>query len=252
MLHIKSIPAFNDNYIWLIQNNQKLCAVVDPGDAEPVIAYLEKNQLELTTIMITHHHWDHINGIEALVAKYPNLTVIGPENDVIPHLTHQVSEGHRIHLFGEEFLVLDLPGHTLDHIGYVGDAKLFCGDVLFSAGCGRIFEGTPEQMFNSLQKLTLLPEETDVYCTHEYTLSNLAFAMAIEPHNAYLHDYREQANQKRVQGIPTLPTSISIEKRINPFLRTQQIEVMKSVANRSINNDPVSTFTALREWKNEF
>ncbi|MFA0088375.1 hydroxyacylglutathione hydrolase [Vibrio sp. 10N.286.49.C2] len=252
MLHIKSIPAFNDNYIWLIQNNQKLCAVVDPGDAEPVIAYLEQHQLELTTILVTHHHWDHVNGIGALVAKYPNLTVIGPENPNILHLTHQVSEGHRIQLFGEEFLVLDLPGHTLDHIGYVGDAKLFCGDVLFSAGCGRIFEGTPAQMFNSLQKLTLLPEETDVYCTHEYTLSNLAFAMAIEPHNDFLHDYREQANQKRVQGLPTLPTSILIEKRINPFLRTQQQEVMKSVANRSINNDPVSTFTALREWKNEF
>ncbi len=140
MLHIKSIPAFNDNYIWLIQNNQNLCAVVDPGDAEPVIAYLEANQLELVTILITHHHWDHTGGIEKLVAKYPTITVLGPENSNIEHLTHHVSEGHRINLFNEEFLVLNLPGHTLDHIGYVGDGKLFCGDVLFSAGCGRIFE----------------------------------------------------------------------------------------------------------------
>ncbi|MGR5361166.1 hydroxyacylglutathione hydrolase [Vibrio mediterranei] len=252
MLHIKSIPAFNDNYIWLIKNNQNLCAVVDPGDAEPVIEYLEANQLELVTILITHHHWDHTGGIEKLVERYPTITVLGPENSNIGQLTHHVSEGHRINLFNEEFLVLNLPGHTLDHIGYVGDGKLFCGDVLFSAGCGRIFEGTPEQMYNSLQKLTLLPEETEVYCTHEYTLSNLAFAMAVEPHNEFLHEYRDGANQKRAKGFPTLPTTISIEKRINPFLRTTQQEVVSSVANRTVNNDPLSTFTALREWKNEF
>ncbi|MCJ2377736.1 hydroxyacylglutathione hydrolase [Vibrio sp. ZSDZ34] len=252
MLHIKSIPAFDDNYIWLLENNQQQCAVVDPGDAQPVLAYLEQHQLQLQSILITHHHWDHTDGINTLIEHFPDTMVIGPSSEKIPQITHPVSEGHRIMLFGEEFLVLDLPGHTLDHIGYVGDGKLFCGDVLFSAGCGRVFEGSQEQMYNSLQKLTLLPEETEVYCTHEYTLGNLAFAMAIEPNNNFLHEYREDANLKRAQGIATIPSSIGVEKRINPFLRTHQPEVMGSVANKATTDSPLATFIALREWKNEF
>ncbi|CAH0524965.1 hydroxyacylglutathione hydrolase [Vibrio hippocampi] len=252
MLHIKSIPAFDDNYIWLIQNNQNLCAVVDPGDAAPVLDYLQSHKLELTTILVTHHHNDHTGGIEALRRKFPSVCVVGPEVSPYPRLTHRVCEGHKINLFNHELLVIDLPGHTLDHIGYVGDGKLFCGDALFSAGCGRIFEGTAEQMYHSLQKLALLDEETQVFCAHEYTLSNLAFALAVEPHNVELQRYRDDANQKRAHGLATLPSTIGLEKRINPFLRTEQAEVMQSVATRVSNNNPLSTFTALREWKNEF
>lgn len=252
MLHIKSIPAFDDNYIWLIQNNQNLCAVVDPGDATPVLNFLQSNQLELTTILVTHHHNDHTGGIEALRRKFPAVCVIGPESSPYPNLTHRVREGHKVNLFSHELLVLDLPGHTLDHIGYFGDGKLFCGDVLFSAGCGRIFEGTAEQMYHSLQKLTALDDNTQVYCAHEYTLSNLAFALAVEPHNSTLQQYRDETNQKRAHGMATIPTSIGLEKLINPFLRVEQAEVMQTVATKVIDNSPLSIFTALREWKNNF
>ncbi len=252
MLQIKSIPAFNDNYIWLIQNSDQRCAVVDPGDAAPVLDYLQQHQLTLETILITHHHNDHIGGVAQLVHEFPDLNVVGPKNEPIPTVTHPVEEGMRIELFAQEFLILDLPGHTLGHIGYLGDGKLFCGDVLFSAGCGRIFEGTPKQMFHSLNKLMTLNDETAVYCAHEYTTGNIAFALAVEPDNQQLHQYRDEVNRLRARKKPTLPTSIMLEKNINPFLRTQAEGVMRSVANRTEKNDPLSVFTALRQWKNEF
>ncbi|MDE1262730.1 hydroxyacylglutathione hydrolase [Vibrio aestuarianus] len=252
MLQIKSIPAFNDNYIWLIQNSDQRCAVVDPGDAAPVLQYLTEHQLTLEAILITHHHHDHIGGVPELVRQHPNINVVGPVNEPIPTLTHPVEAGDQIELFDEVFMVLGLEGHTNGHIGYVGDAKLFSGDVLFSAGCGRVFEGTMEQMFTSLNKLAALPEETEVYCAHEYTASNVAFALAVEPDNDQLHQYRDQVNRLRAQQQSTVPTTIRQEKLINPFLRTQQESVMKSVANRTQQTDPQSIFTALREWKNEF
>lgn len=252
MLDIKSIPAFNDNYIWLIQNSDRRCAVVDPGDAAPVLAYLQQHELTLEAILITHHHHDHIGGIPELVRQFPTIDVVGPANEPVPTLTHPVEAGDQIHLFDEVFFVLGLEGHTLGHVGYVGDGKLFCGDTLFSAGCGRVFEGTMEQMHQSLSKLAALPEETEVYCAHEYTSSNLAFAMAVEPDNAQLQKYREEVNRLRAQNRPTLPTTIRREKWINPFLRVDEASVIKSVSNRTTQMDPVSIFTALREWKNEF
>ncbi len=252
MLHIKSIPAFNDNYIWLIQNSDRRCAVVDPGDATPVLDYLSQHELTLEAILITHHHNDHIGGVPELVRQYPNVDVVGPSQEPIPTLTHSVDAGDQIELFDERFMVLGLPGHTLGHIGYVGDGKLFCGDVLFSAGCGRVFEGTMEQMFTSLSKLVALPEETEVYCAHEYTASNVAFAMAVEPDNEQLQIYRDEVIRLRGQGHSTLPSTLRREKWINPFLRTQEPSIMKSVANRTEQTDALSIFTALREWKNEF
>ncbi|PRQ62186.1 hydroxyacylglutathione hydrolase [Vibrio sp. V01_P9A10T6] len=252
MLQIKSIPAFNDNYIWLIQNSDQRCAVVDPGDAAPVLEYLSKHQLTLEAILITHHHHDHIGGVAELVRQFPSINVVGPAHEPIPTLTHAVEAGDQLELFNEIFMVLDLAGHTKGHIGYLGDNKLFCGDVLFSAGCGRVFEGTMEQMFTSLCKLAALPEETEVYCAHEYTASNVAFALAVEPDNDQLQQYRDTVNRLRAQQKSTLPTTIRQEKWINPFLRTQQESVMKSVANRTQQTDPLSIFTALREWKNEF
>ena len=169
-----------------------------------------------------------------------------------PTLTNAMEEGDKLELFGEIFMVLGLPGHTLGHIGYVGDGKLFCGDVLFSAGCGRIFEGTPEQMFESLSKIMKLPEETEVFCAHEYTASNVAFALAVEPDNEHLRQYRDDVNRLRGLNIPTIPTTLRKEKLINPFLRATNAEVIQSVTNRIENSDPCSVFTALREWKNEF
>ncbi|PMH41080.1 hydroxyacylglutathione hydrolase [Vibrio sp. 10N.286.49.B3] len=252
MLQIKSIPAFNDNYIWLIENSDQRCAVVDPGDATPVLKYLEQHGLTLDAILVTHHHNDHIGGVPDLVRQFPNIDVVGPRSEPIPTLTHPMDDGDQLQLFGEIFLVTELPGHTKGHIGYIGDGKLFCGDVLFSAGCGRIFEGTPEQMFNSLNKILSLPEETEIYCAHEYTAGNLAFALAVEPENASLHRYREQVNRLRVQNKPTLPTTLSHEKQINPFLRYEQPSVMRSVSKRCHVSDSLSIFTALREWKNEF
>lgn len=252
MLAIKSIPAFNDNYIWLIQSYDNRCVVVDPGDSAPVIDYLETHQLKLDAILITHHHNDHIGGVAALKRYQPNINIIGPQNDAVAALTHHVKGGDQIDIFDERFLVLDLPGHTLGHIGYVGDGKLFCGDVLFSAGCGRIFEGTAKQMHGSLQKLARLPLETEVYCAHEYTANNLAFALAVEPNNAQLHQYRDDVNRLRAQGKSTIPTTIQREKLINPFLRVEEPEVIQSVNHRIEQFDALSTFTALRAWKDEF
>ncbi|KJY82330.1 hydroxyacylglutathione hydrolase [Vibrio galatheae] len=252
MLNIKSIPAFNDNYIWLIENSDHRCAVVDPGDPAPVLAYLKQHDLSLEAILITHHHNDHIGGVAELVRQHPNIDVVGPANEPIPTLTHSVDAGDQIELFGEVFLVLGLEGHTLGHIGYVGDGKLFCGDVLFSAGCGRVMEGTMEQMHSALNKLASLPLETQVYCAHEYTASNVAFALAVEPDNDKLQQYRDEVNRLRAQNKPTLPTTIQREKWINPFLRTDQPSVMRSVANRTSASDSLAIFSALREWKNEF
>ncbi|SJL82262.1 hydroxyacylglutathione hydrolase [Vibrio palustris] len=252
MLHIKSISAFNDNYIWLIHNDEKRCAIVDPGEAAPVLQYLQEHQLIPDVILITHHHADHIGGVPDIVHHYPKVNVVTPKNEPIPTQTHAVIDGDQIELFDHRFSVMELPGHTLGHVAYVGDNKVFCGDVLFSAGCGRVFEGTMEQMYQSLNKLMTLPEETEVYCAHEYTTSNVAFAMAVEPDNQELKHYRDDVIRLRAQDKSTLPTTLKVQKAINPFLRTDEKTVIKSVTNRTIDTEPLSIFTALREWKNEF
>ncbi|MCG7498412.1 hydroxyacylglutathione hydrolase [Vibrio sp. Of7-15] len=252
MLTVKSIPAFNDNYIWLIHNNDNHCVVVDPGDAQPVIDALQQHNFTLDAILITHHHHDHIGGVPELIRQYPGTNVVGPAQEPIPTLTHPVEDGDLVELFDEQFMVLGVPGHTLGHIAYVGDEKLFCGDTLFSAGCGRLFEGTPEQMYHSLQKLLALPDETEVYCTHEYTAANLSFALAAEPDNIYLHKYREQVTKLRVQNTPTLPSTLQQEKLINPFLRCHESTIKRSVASKAYDTSDLATFTALRQWKDEF
>lgn len=252
MLVIKSIPAFRDNYIWLIQNSDNRCAVVDPGDASPVLNYLRQHDLILETILITHHHADHTGGVTELQRHYPKINIVGPDNDPVAGLTHSVSGDEQFELFGTTFRVLDLPGHTLGHIGYVGDGKLFCGDVLFSAGCGRIFEGTAEQMFESLQKIAMLPDETEIFPAHEYTSNNITFALATEPGNEALLFYREKVNRLRTDDQPTLPTTLSQEKQINPFLRTEAPGIVRSVANRTADSSAIAIFTALRRWKDDF
>lgn len=252
MLMIRSIPAFKDNYIWLIKGPEKHCVVVDPGDASPVLDFLEQENLTLDAILITHHHRDHVGGISELKRRFPKTKILGPDDEAIPGMTRGLMDGDQVDIFGERFLVMGVPGHTLGHIAYVGDGKLFCGDTLFSAGCGRLFEGTPEQMFASLNKLAALPEDTQVYCAHEYTNANIAFALVAEQDNDDLQRYREEVSRLRVQGENTLPSSIGLEKRINPFLRCDQPSIKKAVSDRAESDTDLATFAALRRWKDEF
>lgn len=254
---IHAIPAFRDNYIWWLQGNDQQ-VVVDPGDAAPVIDALESQNAQLDAILITHHHPDHTGGIKALQARYPDVTVWGPDNPSIPGITHALKDGDLINLAGMTFAVLAVPGHTLDHIAFYAqpdDAEpiLFCGDTLFSSGCGRLFEGTPEQMFQSLQRLAALPDTTRVYCTHEYTLANLAFAQAVEPDNSDVQARLDEVQRYRASEQPSLPSTLSLEKRVNPFLRCNLAAVQAGVSSQSqVTSTPQQVFTALRAWKDSF
>lgn len=258
MLQIYPVRAFKDNYVWII-HNQHHAAVVDPGDALPVIRYLEANNLQLIAILNTHHHNDHVGGNTALL-KSTSVPVYGPENEPIPNLTHRIKEGDKIWIekLSLTFSVLDIPGHTAGHIAYYGATNgtniLFCGDTLFACGCGRVFEGTMQQMYISLQKLVNLPDETLVYSAHEYTLSNISFARRVEPKNTALSALENNAIKLRKQDIPTLPSSIATEKATNPFLRCHHPDVISSASTHAnkILSEPVDVFTELRNWKNIF
>jgi hydroxyacylglutathione hydrolase len=254
-VRVVPIKAFNDNYIWCLANT-KTCVVVDPGDAAPVIQHCKAKNLTLTDILITHHHWDHTNGLTDLLNEFPNINIYGPQNDKIAHITHYLTEGESIELASLKisFEVIEVPGHTLDHIAYHGEIGLFCGDTLFSAGCGRLFEGSPKQMFNSLKKLTALPAQTPVYCTHEYTLANIKFAEQVEPNNQTLLNYKGWAESQRIELKPTLPSTIAQQLDINPFLRVEQTDVKRSAESYSGNqlSSPDETFATLRNWKDNF
>jgi hydroxyacylglutathione hydrolase len=249
------IKAFNDNYIWCL-HNQTHCTVVDPGDAAPVLAYCQDNQLTLSAIIITHHHWDHTGGIDALLAAFPNIPVYGPQNKNIKQITVRLSQGDDMELakLGIKLSILEVPGHTLDHIAYYGDIGLFCGDTLFSAGCGRLFEGTPQQMYTSLAKLSALPADTEVFCAHEYTMANIAFAETVEPNNQALVDYKHWANNQREKNTPTLPSNIQREMEVNPFLRCHSKELVTNVSQNmgSILVSEQAIFASLRSWKDNF
>ncbi len=256
---ILPIPAFSDNYIWLITDQNK-AVVVDPGDAQPVIDYLTHYQIPLTGILITHHHFDHVGGISRLVESYPDIEVWGPANENIPNITRKLAEQDSIDIgFGFALKVLDVPGHTSGHIAYYaedleGQPSLFCGDTLFASGCGRLFEGTPEQMYQSLSKLRALPDSTLVYCTHEYTEANLKFAIAVEPENDDIKARMADVADLRAQGQPSLPTQIGLEKRVNPFLRWDSDAVAKAAsehAGHTLNSD-TEVFAAIRGWKDNF
>ncbi len=253
-MKIVPLKAFKDNYIWTLRNSTQ-AAVVDPGEAQPVLSYLASEGLQLAAILATHHHPDHVGGIAEILRSHP-CPVYGPKNEPIPTLTHPVSEGDRVSIpeLSAEFSVLDIPGHTRAHIAYYGLGALFCGDTLFACGCGRVFEGTPEQMYASLGKLLALPDQTKVYCGHEYTLANMQFAKAVEPANAALAVREKRDQALRDRGLPTLPSTLGEEKATNPFLRCREPAVIDS-ANKYLGGrigDPVSVFSAIRQWKNVF
>jgi hydroxyacylglutathione hydrolase len=251
------LPAFSDNYIWMLKDQQRLL-VVDPGEGSAVLNWLASHPgVQLDTILVTHHHADHTGGLSELV-QATGARVIGPALEKLPVEHTPVAQGHTVTWGGLSFQVIDVPGHTLGHVAFFapvpGQAPLlFCGDTLFSAGCGRLFEGTPAQMLASLDQLSALPADTRVCCAHEYTLSNLKFALAVDPHNAELQAYAGQCQQRRSQSLPTLPVALSTEWAINPFLRTRAASVRQSIQQHWPEaRDDVSAFAALRQWKNEF
>lgn len=257
MLDVSPVRAFSDNYIWVIHGTvaRNRVAVVDPGDAAPVIAHLEANGLELAAVLVTHHHRDHCGGVTALKARY-DVPVIGPASEEIPLRTRAAQGGDRVELpdLGLTFDVIDIPGHTRGHIAFHGHGVLFCGDTLFSAGCGRLFEGTPAQMSHSLAALRALPPETRVYCGHEYTANNLRFALAVEPGNERTRRYTQAAAGHLAQGRPTLPSTLSLEIEVNPFLRCDQPAVRQAASEHAGHPvcDPIEVFATIRRWKDEF
>lgn len=253
MFDIIRIPAFKDNYIWLLRKGAT-AAVVDPGDARPVLDVLEQEGLSLSAILITHHHADHQGGVAELLAHH-SAEVFGPAAESIAGISKPLRSGDTISIapFGIEFEVIAVPGHTLGHIAYYGSGCLFCGDTLFAGGCGRLFEGTAAQMADSLARLAALPEDTAVYCAHEYTQANLRFALAVEPGNRRLLSRVEEVAVTRARGGATLPSTIAIEKATNPFLRCREPEVAAAARGRvPAARDEVAVFAALREWKNSF
>ena len=257
-LDVLTVPAFNDNYLWLIHDGVN-AAVVDPGDAQPILAALKAHGLTLTAILLTHHHADHIGGVPALLQQY-EVPVFGPRNDGIRAVTRPLSEDNVVDVPGLDLqlTVLEVPGHTLGHIAYVRAGQepwLFCGDTMFAGGCGRLFEGSPSQMVDSLNKLAALPADTKVFCAHEYTLSNLRFASAVDPGNAALAARVEAETAKRAKGIPTVPSTVGMERNTNPFLRyaEPQIAAQLVAAGKLQGGEaPVAVFAALRQWKNTF
>ncbi|GGJ88224.1 hydroxyacylglutathione hydrolase [Pseudomonas matsuisoli] len=259
MIQIQALPAFTDNYIWLLTDPEhRRCAIVDPGDAVPVRKWLDENQgYQLEHILLTHHHRDHTGGVVEL-RRLTGATVTGPANENIEGIDTYVREGDDATVLGQAFRVIAVPGHTLDHIAFYGlideQPVLFSGDTLFAAGCGRLFEGSPQQMHESLQKLNALPENTRVYCAHEYTLSNLRFAAAVEPQNHAIAARLRQVENDRASSRITVPSLLSLERETNPFLRAEVAAVrdqIKLQRNTRCGSE-LETFAALRAWKDEF
>ena len=265
-IRVSPISAFRDNYIWMIcENGSNEVSVVDPGDSEPVLAVLRKEGLSLSSILITHHHADHTGGVKTLLEHFPDVEIYGPMHGTFPIITAAVLDQDRLHVAGMDLRVIQVPGHTLDHIAYYCEipnspsaetaGMLFCGDTLFAGGCGRIFEGSPDMMYNSLQKLATLPPAIMVYCAHEYTQANLRFALCVEPSNADVIERLRQVSEARNLEEPTVPSSLSLELRTNPFLRCHihavRKSVLESMAISSASSD-IEIFAALRRWKDNF
>ena len=253
MINIFPVPAFKDNYIWILHRQETpYVAIVDPGDAQPVLDMLDRTGYQPIAILITHHHRDHTGGIKQLLERYP-MPVYGPPNEGIADLSNVVVEGDQVSLqkLDCELDVIEVPGHTRGHVAYYMNGALFCGDTLFTGGCGRLFEGTPEQMYQSLKKIAALPASTQVYCAHEYTEDNLIFAKVVEPDNPDLQTRIEDTQRLRLKNQPTVPAPLSLEMATNPFLRCDLpnvTEAAEKFALKSLNSG-VDTFSTVRYWK---
>jgi hydroxyacylglutathione hydrolase len=255
MYKITAIPALNDNYIWAIHNDTD-AVVVDPGDAAPVLEFLSENALTLTAILCTHRHHDHVGGIEKLRAVY-NVPVYGRRHEKNPHITHDLREGDHVRLdaFDLTFDVVEVPGHLEDHIVYFEANRriLFCGDIIFGAGCGKNFEGTGAQLHDSLQRLACLPDTTLIYCAHEYTASNLRFAAVCDPDNPAIQARILETNRLRASDLPSVPFSLRLEKTTNPFLRCNDANILRTLKNRGLSDlSELAVFSALKAWQNNF
>jgi hydroxyacylglutathione hydrolase len=255
MINIEPIKAFDDNYIWLMTTNEG-SIVIDPGESINLLKVIEQKNIKLDAILVTHHHYDHTGGIEQLLIKYPSLEVYGPNNDICS-IKSRLLDGELLNVIGIDFEIIEIPGHTLDHIAYYANINdspiLFCGDTLFGGGCGRVFEGTFEQMYESLMKLKKLPKNTRIYCGHEYTSDNLKFAKAVEPDNIDLITRYNDVLNLRKNNIPTLPSTLLIELKTNPFLRTEKNNVQKIISKKfKTGFSEKEIFSALRQWKNNF
>ena len=257
-MNLLPIPAFSDNYLWLLHDG-KQAIVVDPGQAEPVLSVLAQHQLQLQGILVTHHHADHVGGVQAL-REATGAPAWGPAYEQLPEPITRVQGGDTVDLLGGPWQVMDVPGHTSGHIAFYSalalpQPVLFCGDTLFSGGCGRLFEGTPAQMQASMDALAALPGNTLVCCAHEYTLSNLRFALAVEPNNQELAQYLQRCQTLRSQGQPTLPSTLQTELAINPFMRTRAADVIAAAVQHDSQTrpqEPASVLATLRQWKNVF
>jgi len=252
-MHLLPLPAFEDNYIWTLRDDAGRALVVDPGEAGPVLSAAAEG-LQPAGILLTHHHNDHIGGVGALLERWPDLPVVAPDDERIAIATRRTGDGDRVEVAGWGFDTLAVPGHTVSHIAFHGHGLLFCGDTLFSLGCGRMFEGTPAQMLDSLERLAALPGDTRVCCGHEYTLSNAAFARVVEPDNPALMRRIEEAQAMRQSGRPTLPSSVAAEREANPFLRIDVPAVRAAIVGQTGHpiRSRVDAFAALRRWKDGF
>ena len=254
MLSVEPIKAFTDNYIWLVSTNEG-SIVIDPGESENIQKLINNETIDLKGILITHHHYDHTNGLGELVKKN-KLEVFGPINN-IDGINHRLNDKDKISIIGIDFDVISIPGHTLDHIGFysanVNNPILFCGDTLFAGGCGKIFEGTYEQMFNALKKITKLPKNTNIYCGHEYTLSNLKFALEVDGTNKELIKEFKKVENKINSNTPSLPTRLDKELKVNPFLRCDNVNIKNKIIEKfNVSDNELEIFTALRKWKDNF
>ncbi|WP_336280773.1 hydroxyacylglutathione hydrolase [Cronobacter dublinensis] len=251
-MNLNSIPAFEDNYIWVLNNEDGQCLIVDPGEAEPVLRAIEENQWQPVAVLLTHHHHDHTGGVKTLVTRFPDLVVYGPEETRSKGVQVIVNEGEKFNILGCEFLAMATPGHTLGHFSYFSFPYLFCGDTMFSAGCGRLFEGTPTQMYQSFQKINALPDETLICCAHEYTLSNLKFLVAILPDDPVLTQYYREVNELRAKNQKTLPSILKNERQINLYLRMEDDDLINKINPDLRLSPPEERFAWLRSKKDNF
>jgi len=254
MIEVFPIPAFNDNYIWIIKGESGSAVVVDPGDATPVLSALRNQNLNLAAVLITHHHPDHTGGLNSLLGQF-DVPVYGPKNSPCKQITNPLVEGSQLYIdeIGVGFDILEVPGHTLDHVAYYRQGMLFCGDTLFAGGCGGIFEGTAKQMHASLSKINALPKETLIYCAHEYTQDNLQFALNVEPDSGDLLDRVKETGKLRQRGIPTVPSDLDVEQRTNPFLRYNApsvIQAAEKYCGGELDSD-AAVFACVRSWKDD-